>query len=509
MREAETAFRSALARDAGNVDAWNNLGNVLAASGRREEAEQAYRRVLQLRPQHPAAPLNLGVLLVAMQRCADAVPLLRTASALAPAAAPPRYALGQALLATGDLAGAQEAFRSAVEVDAGHVEARNNLGFLLTHAGRLHEAEAQLRQATAAAPGFVPAWLNLGLVLRDLGRLDEAEAACRHALAADPTDPAARLQLGFALLAQGRYAEGWPWLEARTAAATGGRHAQLPTLPFPRWNGEPLAGRSVVLWPEQGFGDFFQFVRFARVLKEQGASRVTVVCRPALAQLAGNSDGVDAVCTDAASLSAHDFWTMLMDVPGRLRMSLEEIPSRLPYVRAPPEKIAHWQAQLPAGRPKVALVWRGAARQSNDAHRSLPSLAALQPLWRVPGVQFVSLQKGGGEDEARQPPSGQPLLDLGPRLRDWADTAAVLQQLDLVITVDTAVAHLAGAMGRPVWVLLPIRGLDWRWPRDGSDSPWYPGAMRLFRQVSQGDWAPVVQSAAAALHESLGAARGR
>lgn len=499
--EAEAVFRDVLARAPDDVDAWNNLGNALAAQRRTDAAQAAFRRALEVSPGHAAAALNLGTLLTGVQRCAEAVPLLRQACTAAPGAAPPQYALGLALLATRDVHGAREAFRRAVELAPDHVEARTNLGFLLLHAGILDEAEGHLRHATAKAPRFATAWLNLAKVLEEKGRLEEAEACCRHALAANLGDAAAQLQLALTLLEQGKYQEAWPWLEARTSPAAGGRHAALPALPFARWNGEPLAHRAIVLWPEQGFGDFFQFVRFARVLKARGASRVTVVCQPSLAELAAHADGVDAVATDAAALPPHDFWTMLMDVPGRLRMSLDAVPARVPYLRAPARKLAGWRDELPPGERTIGLVWKGNPRQAADGQRSLPTLALLAPLWQVRGVRFVSLQKGAGEAEAQSPPAHQPLLDLGPRLRDWGDTAAVLQGLALVISVDTAVAHLCGALGKPVWLLLPARGPDWRWLRGRTDSPWYPGVARLFRQPARGDWPAAVQLLADALQE--------
>ena len=237
-----------------------------------------------------------------------------------------------------------------------------------------------------------------------------------------------------------------------------------------------------------------QFCRYLPVLKAKGAAHVALICHPPLKPLFATLDSVDEIIGFDEPLPAthYDFWTAPLSLPYHCATRLGTIPATLPYLQADPERIARWQPLLPPGGLRVGLVWKGSRGFENDPDRSLPSLDVLAPLGEVPGVRFVSLQKGAGEDEAAQPPRELPLVDLGSRLADFADTAAVVAGLDLVISVDTAVAHLAGALAKPCWLLLPDYKADWRWLADRGDSPWYPGVMRLFRQARAGDWSSVV-----------------
>ena len=228
-----------------------------------------------------------------------------------------------------------------------------------------------------------------------------------------------------------------------------------------------------------------------------------------LAELFAELDGVDGVVTDIATIGPHDFWSFLLSVPLHLGTTLDSLPAPVPYLRASPARVARWAPRLPEGGLRVGLVWAGERRHDNDENRSMPSLGALEPLWRTPvaDLHFVSLQKGRGEDEARLWAGAGRLVELGSGLADFADTAAVVAQLDLVVCVDTAVAHLAGALGTPCWVMLPAKGTDWRWMRKRTDSPWYPGSVRLFRQGQAGEWSGVVGEVAAALEAFAGGRR--
>lgn len=281
------------------------------------------------------------------------------------------------------------------------------------------------------------------------------------------------------------------------------QHALHPGLgpQCPSWQGEPLAGKSLLVWHEQGFGDVIQFGRYLSVLKAQGAARITLACFPELRALCAGIPGIEAVEVDAAValMPEHDYQTFVMAIPRWLNTSLQTIAPAV-YLQADARRAQTWRERL-AGLPgrKIGLAWRGSVTNLNDSGRSLSSLAVLEPLWRVPGLSFVSLQKGPGEDQARNPPPGQPLLHLGSEIADFADTAAIVEQLDLVISVDTAVAHLAGSMGKRCWVMLPALNVDWRWLREREDSPWYPGTMRLFRQTEPGRWDAIVMAMAQAL----------
>lgn len=427
-------------------------------------------------PRMPAAPS----IAPAASAAADAEFACRLAVRRQPGNADAHYNLGCCLQAGGRCEEAAAAYRAALQIDPTHVRALCNLGNALRDGGSHGEAEDAYRQAIELNPGHASAWANLATLLHDQGRTEAAEASYRQALALRPEDAGSRLNLGLLLLAAGRFEEGWPLYEAR--------HENLPQLPFARWQGEALSGRSILLWPEQGFGDEIQFARYAPLLKAHGAARVSLACRPQLANLLSTLAGVDAVIPlqGSVELPRHDYWSPLLSVPMHLGTRADSIPAGQPYLSAPAGQRAIWQARLPGGRPRVGLVWKGSTEHRNDRQRSLPGLATLAPLWRVPGIDWISLQKGAGEDEAASPPAGQPLLHLGGDIRDFADSAAIVAGLDLLICVDTAIAHLAGALGRPCWLLLPQRGIDWRWPRSGVSAPWYPGYLRLFQQPADG-----------------------
>lgn len=379
-----------------------------------------------------------------------------------------------------------------------------NLGNLLQQSGRLPEAETAFRHALALKPAFVEAHYGLGLLLQKTRRLPEAETAFRQVLALRPESAMCKAELSLLLLSQGRYAEAWPLYKFRYHADNKTSRTVLPDLPFPQWNGESLVGKSLLLMPEQGFGDTIQFIRYARLLKERGLVRLTLACHVSLKALLKTAAGVDAVITDRTAITPHDYWSFLPDLPLHLGTTVETIPAALPYLHASPGRVECWRERLPQNGIKVGLVWKGSATHKNDANRSLPGLEALAPLWSVPNVCFVSLQKRQGEEDAGLAPPDLPILRLCEEIMDFADTAAIISQLDLMICVDTSVAHLAGALGKPCWVLLPCNP-DWRWFWDRIDSPWYPGVMQLFRQEKPGEWAPTVKR----VREALIRIRGR
>jgi len=332
-------------------------------------------------------------------------------------------------------------------------------------AGRLDEAMDLLAAAAEADPGVAVVHHDLGILYRMVSRLDQAEASLREAMRLRPDDARTRHALGTVLMAQGRYRDGWPLYEARRDVPELG--LSRPPLQHPEWQGEDLAGRSLVILPEQGLGDQIQYARFAPWLAAKGA-KVTLICLPPLRRLFAANLGVEVIGAEGRiSFAPPDYWVLTSSIVGRTGLDIEAIPNA-PYLRADP----HPQA---AGR--IGVVTRGSPQHANDAQRSLPEDAARE-LMSLPGALNL------------QPES------LGAR--DFLDTASVIAGLDLVITVDTAVAHLAGAMGRPVWILLPYLMTDWRWMTGRADSPWYPSA-RLFRQPAPGDWGSVLAEVRAAL----------
>ena len=397
-----------------------------------------------------------------------------------------------------DTDAAEICYRRSIELNPSYSQTHLNLGVLCASKKRFAEAEVAYEHAIALDPGSPVGWSNLGVLYACMKRETEAEQCYRKALSLNDSYRTARFNFSYLLLRQGRFEEGWECLEARnwyTALA-----AQLAC---PRWQGEAVAGKSILIVYEAGHGDVIQFCRYADVLKEQGAASITMICHPPLKALLEEMESVNSVISfdEKMSASGWDFWTPLLSIPYHCKTNIDSIPAKIPYLAAPRNLVEKWAALLPKNGIRIGLVWKGSTQFENDADRSLPSLDVLAPLGSVADVSFISLQKGAGEDEAMQPPDGLHLSHIGSQLSDFADTAAAVMNLDLVICVDTAVAHLAGALGKPCWVLLPYYKTDWRWLTDREDTPWYPGIMRLFRQPAMGDWGSVVAEVVAALEQ--------
>lgn len=392
---------------------------------------------------------------------------------------------------------AERHYRRALELQPRQAQTYLNFGAMLNGQKRFAEAEAIYRHALAISPDMPAAWSNLGVLLACMKRDQEAEQCYRRALAIAPDYRTASFNLAYLLLRRGEFAEGWRCLEARTPSVS-----LQEKLSCPRWNGETLQGKSMLIGFEAGHGDMIQFCRYAALLKQRGARQVDILCHPGLKTLFARLSGADEIIgmDEALPHSDWDYWTLPMSLPYFFGTQYETIPATLPYLSAAPERVAHWRNLIGArdGRLRVGLAWKGNHRNENDADRSLPSLAALAPLARVPAVHFFSLQKGPAAAEAAMTPA-LPLTDLAAGIADFDDTAAIVMQMDLVIAVDTAVAHLAGALGKPCWVLIPDYKPDWRWLADMDTSPWYPQVMRLFRQQTAGDWTTAIEDVAQAL----------
>ncbi|TDY21174.1 glycosyl transferase family 9 (putative heptosyltransferase) [Paraburkholderia sp. BL6665CI2N2] len=336
-----------------------------------------------------------------------------------------------------------------------------------------------------------------------------AEALFRHVLKHKPNHVGAQWDLSLMLLGEGRFDEDWRLYEARTVEVDGKAISMPPDFDFPVWQGEPLHGKTLVVMHEQGYGDFLQFCRYLTLLKPLGLTRLSVICNPALRPLIESIKGVDA-CIEPGpvrDVPDHDYWCFLMSLPLRFGTTVDSIPADTPYLRVPDERRALWKRRVRLDGFKVGLVWAGeaklgtAAENAADRRRSL-NAQALMPLLEVPNVTFVSLQVG----ETTRPQLGsipsaiRPLDPMG-EVADFADTAAIIECLDLVIAVDTSTAHLAGALDRPVWILSRFDAC-WRWLRDRDDSPWYPSA-RLFRQQKPGDWDGVIERVVQALRTEV------
>lgn len=462
-----------------NVGAYHgHLGLVHRALGQFDEELKAYRTAVALRPDVPAAHYNLGVALEELKRFDEAMAEYRRALELSPDFPEAHNNLGHALREAGRLEEATAAHRRALELRPSFPEALNNLGFALQEQDQLDEAIATYQRALALHNDYPEALNNLGNALRMAGRLDEATDVLRRALELRPGFPDALWNLSLVLLLKDHTAEGWQAYEARRQLP---RRFILHDFPQPEWEGGDIAGKRLLIHAEQGFGDIIQMARYLPLLAERGAT-VLLECQSELKRLMEGVSGVTQVIPRGDLLPAFDLHCPLMSLPGRFHTTTATIPASVPYIHVDRTLVEHWRQKLSQVEGlKVGLIWAGRPTPRN---RSIPP-ELLAPLANVPGVRFFSLQPPQVESPAvKLPPLD--VIDLSPELSDFVDTAAALQNLDLLITIDTAGAHLAGALGRPTWVLLQFAA-DWRWFAERSDSPWYP-TLRLFRQPKPGDW---------------------
>ena len=395
----------------------------------------------------------------------------------------------------GDLAAAEKHYRRLLNSDSHNALLHNNLANVLRKTEQWTQAHAHYLQALEAAPAAAKIRNNLAGMFEELEQYDRAEAEYRHALALQPDFAEARFNLGLLLLSGGHYSQGWQYYEARAQL-----FREHGSLPFPQWQGEDVTGKTFWLLPEQGYGDTIQFVRYAALLKARGAAQISVLCNPPLAPLLSTAPGIDTLITRPEALKTHDYWDSLVSLPGRFNTLLESIPAPIPYLSVFAERVQTWGARLPKEGLRVGLVWQGNPEHGNDAQRSLRHFSELEPLWSIQGIRFVSLQMGPAEEQTETCEARQPIVRLGHEINDFGDTAAIVAQLNLVICVDTAVAHVAGALGIACWVMLPRRGADWRWLHIGSQSRWYPDGMYLFRQSKAG-WPALIEEVKNALAE--------
>jgi FkbM family methyltransferase len=497
--EAAGAFREALRLRPDWAEVHNDLGQCLMALERPDEAAAHFRDAIRLNPDLAAAHANLGAVLRRQGKTNEALVSCREAVRLAPRLPDMHNNLGLALLELDRLTEGEAAVREALYLNPEYAPAHNNLGIALWRQGRLEEAKASYEEALRRRPDFAEAVNNLGNTLRDLGRLDEAEARFEQAIALKPDYVDAHWNRSLLWLLRGDFARGWPEYEWRWRLRT------FPAMDFPqpRWDGGPLEGKTILLHAEQGLGDTLQFVRYAPLLKRRGATVVLQAPPPLLRLLAG-APGIDVLLPEKAPLPPFDVHMPLLSLPLLFGTDLNSIPADVPYLHPDPALVERWQTRLAAlGGFKVGIAWQGSGKNRTDHLRSIP-LEAFEPLARVEGVRLVSLQKGAGSEQVRAVAGRFAVAEL-PGLDEsggaFVDTAAVLAGLDLVVCCDTALGHLAGALGVPCWLAL-MAVPDWRWLLGRDDSPWYPRC-RLFRQDRPGDWDGVFRRLADALRRRL------
>ncbi|HEY1720754.1 MAG TPA: tetratricopeptide repeat protein [Magnetospirillaceae bacterium] len=554
--EAEEAYRRALKLDRRIPEALFGLGNALRAT-KPNEATDAYRKAVQQRSNFVEAMANLAALLpreraqealdlwlkasklrpasinlyigaakalAVLDRADEASAILNGLTQVPSATLDDLFDAGNALAEMRRYDDAAALYREILRRDPSLFAALNNLGNMLRELNRLDEAEAAYRRAMSEAPNDASIVSNHALILKDMGQLVQAEAECRRSLAIQetavghgnlglilmgrgqvqgaldefnaaeklaPGDPDIVFSQGYAALYLGRLGEGWPKFEARWAMQR--MRERRRDFMQPQWRGEAFDGKTILVHAEQGFGDTFQFVRYAPLLAERGA-RVILECQPAAARLMVGVEGISAVVPRGQPLPEFDLHCPLMSLPLAFDTTLETIPAEIPYIRAPEPTVAQWNDVIDGlARPRIGLVWAGDARHydvecnATDRRRSL-TLDAYGALLEIPGVNFLSLQVGPAAEQAR---AYSTLIDHTARIKDFSDTAGLITHLDLVISVDTAVAHLAAAMGKPVWLLSRFDNC-WRWMGEREDSPWYLG-MRLYRQTEPYTWGPILQ----------------
>ena len=519
---AAALIRKALDVDSGNADYHSNLGEAMRALGKAEEALDCFQQALNLNPDNPELLVNFGNAYLDLGRNAAAAEKYRQALRLRPDLAAAHYNLGNALKAGGDPAAAIDSYRSALTLDPTNADILNNLGHALQQIERYDDAIAHYRRAIAANPayaqahnnlgnalqdlgdfdaamrsyrvavelnpGFAEAWDNIGNAFQDRGMLDDALTAHDKALAIRPGDADMRFNRACALLLGGDLRRGFAEYECRWQA----RKFPSPRRDFvqPSWDGGTLDGGTVLLHAEQGLGDTLQFLRY--VPEAAKRARVVLECQPSLAGLAATVGGISGVFAQGDALPDFDAHLPLMSLPHVLGAAPDTLSANIPYLDAPAATAREWAAKnwrRGGAKLHVGLVWAGNPRNRPGRLRSLP-IVKLLPLLRQSDVAFYSLQLGASANDLATLPSGAAIFDMSGEIHDFADTAAIVAGLDLVVSVDTAVAHLAGALGRPVWTLL-THAADWRWFLRRADSPWYP-TMRLFRQPRPGDWDGVI-----------------
>jgi protein O-GlcNAc transferase len=498
---AEAAYRHALSVDPGYAPASVNLAAMLDRAGRLDDAIEELLAAERLAPSQPEVPSNLAIYLARKGRHREAETALRRLVSIRSADAAAHAALAGNLQAQGRNEEAIPIFFSALALKPDEPVALGNLALSLLAVGRFDEAEAACGRAIALDSGSTDAVSNLGFVYRERGDVERAIAIWRDLLQREPDHAGTRSSLALALLAKGEFEEGWRDYEWRFRTDT--LAAALRGYPQPVWDGRRIAGRTLLLDAEQGIGDAIQFLRYAGPLAEMGA-RVVAEAPRKLHRLLRGLPGVSALIDPADPRPEFDLHAPLMSLPHLCATTLDTIPAAVPYLAAEPGLVARWRERLAAlPRPWIGLCWQGNPHHRGDRWRSLP-LATLAPLTSRTGGSFVSLQKGPGSEQVAGSPFGARLLDWSADIDGGpdalVDSAAIMANLDLIVTVDTAIAHLAGALGRPVWLMLG-HVPDFRWMLDRADSPWYP-TMRLWRQSRRGNWSDVVADMGPAMSDT-------
>ncbi len=462
-----------------------HLGEAQERLGDLAAAANSYQRAVTLLPDSPAPYCHLARVLYQGGALQSAAELYQRALVLDPARFEIYNGLALVLTNLGNFGAAIEAFRRSLRLNPRSAKTIAGLGYLFECKGDLISAAEAYRDAIKLDPTLHAAYGDLGFVLYGLGELAEASDCFHRLRALRPDSAEATVNLGIIHLLQGDLSAGWAEFESRWKVGVGDDRRLVQR----RWKGEPLGGERILLYAEQGLGDTLQFVRYVPLVAARGG-QVVLEVQPQLGRLLSGTDGAAHVMSRGETLPEFAWQCSLLSLPLAFGTELNTIPARVPYVYPDLTQVEAWQQRLQGNTRRIGLAWGGNPSHHRDRLRSIP-LEQLVPLMNVAGTTFYSLQLGPGSEQVKQMPPDVRLIDLAAELKDFADTAAIVANLNLVISVDSSVAHLAGAMGKPVWILLN-KGCDWRWFLEREDSPWYPTA-RLFRQTTAGGWQEVVK----------------
>ncbi|MCP4414037.1 MAG: tetratricopeptide repeat protein [Gammaproteobacteria bacterium] len=535
LEEAIVIYKHAITLKPNDADIHNNLANALRKSGKSDEALKSYKLAAVIKPDNSEILCNLGAAFQELDNLGEAIANYQEAIILKPDNAKAHSNLGTALKKQNRLEDAEKSHNLAIKLKPDYAEAHNNLGTTLQSLGRLEEAIQSYKKAIMLKPHYAEAYYNFGNVLKEQSKLHEAFLSYKRAVTIKPDYVEAHNNLGITLQEQSQFTEaaesysraielkpdyadahfnrslmlllkrnfkdGWQEYEWRLRT----KDYALRDFKQPMWDGSPLNGKTILVHTEQGLGDNIQFVRYLPLIQAQGG-HVIFECLPSLVHLLKDCEGINKIIertSTCVNTVEFDVQVPLLSLPRIFNTKLDNIPSKRPYIMPDSTFITKWGNRLGANDKsfKVGLVWASNPENKKIVLKKSFKLNDFKALSEIPGLSLYSLQKGPASAEAHNPPKEMKIINLDQELNDFADTAAAIVNLDLVITIDTSVAHLAGAIGKPVWTLLPFAP-DWRWMLEQNDSPWYP-SMRLFRQTKLNDWTEVFEKVKKALIKEL------
>lgn len=495
--EAIANYKKAIHLNSDFADAYFNLAIALQGKKQIEEAISSYKKALQLNPNYSSALNNLGNIYHDKGQLNEAVDCYQEALKLKPDFVDAYNNLGMTLREKGQIDEAVINLQKALQINPDLAEVQNNLGNILADRGQLGEAITYFQKAVTLNTKLTSAYYNLGKIFMDKGQPEEAISYYQKAIQIEPNHGYSHWNLSLCLLLLGNFKEGWKEYEWRR------KIIDFPRREFsqPLWDGSDISGKTILLHTEQGFGDAIQFIRYTPLVAGRGAN-VIIECLKELISLFQNVEGINQIIAQGEQLPSFDVHCPLLSLPLKFNTTIETIPAEIPYIKVNTLLVQKWKDRVrdDNSKFKVGLVWAGNPK-FKDARIKACSLETFSALSQFKDITFYSLQKGDAAEQTKNPPEGMKFIDYTDEIDDFSDTAALIENLDLVISIDTAVAHLAGALGKPVWTLIPFAP-DWRWMLNREDSPWYP-TMRLFRQPSPGDWQSVINKVAAELRKSL------